>query len=104
MTAPDGYGVLTGELDALAGRVDGLADRLRTATDAARSVAMNDSAYGVVCQPFAALLQPFEQLGVDALAQAGETVTEHAAKVRGAARAYDANEVSEASRFDGMVR
>jgi len=98
----DGYGALTGELDAMAGRVDGLADRLGTAADAARSVAMDDSAYGVVCQPFAALLQPFEELGVDALVKAAETVSGASAKVRQTARTYDANETAEAARFDGM--
>ncbi|CRK58288.1 hypothetical protein [Alloactinosynnema sp. L-07] len=101
---PSGYGVLTGELDAMAGRVDGLADRLSTAADAARSVAMNDSAYGVVCQPFAMLLQPFEELGVQALTKAVETVAEGAAKIKETSRAYDANETAESARFDGMAR
>lgn len=97
----DGYGVLTGELDAMAGRVDGVGDRLRAAGEAARAVTMNDSAYGVVCQPFAALLQPFEEMGVDALTAALDTVSEASAKIRQTARDYDANEIGEAARFDG---
>jgi len=68
----DGYEVLTGELDAHAGKIDSLPERLRTASDAASQVTMNDSAYGVLCQPFAAMLQPFEELGVRTLRQGGE--------------------------------
>lgn len=94
-----GYEVLTGELRAHATRVDGLADRLRTAVDAARQVTMNDSAYGVICQPFAMLLQPFEQMGVNALNQAATTVQDNAGKVRDTARVYDTTEGTEATRF-----
>ena len=97
----DGYQVLTGELTAHAGKVDGLADRLRAAVDAARAVAMNDEAFGVICQPFAALLNPFEQTGVNALGKAVETVGETAGTVRDAARAYDSRETAETARFTG---
>jgi len=96
---PDGYDVLTSELQTHAARVDGLTDRLRTAVDAARQVTMNDSAYGVICQPFAMLLQPFEQMGVNALNQAVTTVQETAGKVRDTARDYDTTEGTEATRF-----
>jgi hypothetical protein len=98
---PDGYEVLTGELDAHAGKVDGLGDRLTTAADAANQVAMNDSAYGVVCQPFALLLQPFEDMGVQALRKAVQTIGDIAGTVRDAARAYDSAEGVESSRFRG---
>jgi Excreted virulence factor EspC, type VII ESX diderm len=94
-----GYEVLTGELQAHAARVDGLVDRLRAAVDAASQVTMNDSAYGVICQPFAMLLQPFEQMGVNALNQAATTVRESAAGVRDTARVYDTTEGTEATRF-----
>ncbi|MFI6094957.1 type VII secretion target [Lentzea sp. NPDC051213] len=97
-----GYEVAAGEVSALAGRVDGLAERLRTAADAARTVTMNDSAYGVVCQPFAMLLQPFEQIGVDALTKAAETVSENAAKLRETSRVYDDNESAQAARIGGI--
>lgn len=98
---PDGYEVLTGELDAHAGKVDGFADRLSSAVDAARQVAMNDSAYGVICQPFAMLLQPFEEMGVNALSKAMETIKETAGTVRDASRAYSGTETSESVRFRG---
>lgn len=87
-----GYQVLTEELDTHAGKVDGFAERMRTAVDAARQVTMDNSAYGVICQPFALLLQPFEEMGVRALEQAAESITETAGKVREAAAAYTASE------------
>ncbi|GAA1311800.1 type VII secretion target [Saccharothrix xinjiangensis] len=99
-----GYEAVTGEISALAGRVEGLSERLRAAADAARTVAMNDSAYGVVCQPFAALLQPFEEMGVQALVKAAETVADNAANLRGTSRAYDQRETAESTNFGGMNR
>lgn len=96
---PDGFEVLTAELDAHAGRVDGLADRLRAAVDAARTVSMNDDAFGVICQPFAMLLHPFEQMGVGALSKAVETVTENAGTLRQTARTYDTQESAQTARF-----
>lgn len=99
---PDsGYEVLTGELTAHAGKVDGFADRLQQAVDAARQVTMNNDAYGVICQPFAMLLQPFEQMGVNALTKGVETVRENAGTVRDAAKAYDSREDSQAATFRG---
>jgi excreted virulence factor EspC (type VII ESX diderm) len=99
---PDGYDVLTGELQTHATHVDALADRLGNTVDAARQVTMNDSAYGVICQPFAMLLQPFEQMGVNALNQAVTTVRESAGQVRDTARTYDTTEGTEAARLGGI--
>ncbi|GAA2676653.1 MULTISPECIES: type VII secretion target [Actinosynnema] len=97
-----GYEAVAGEIDALAGRVDGLAGRLTGAADAGRTVAMNDSAYGVICQPFAALLQPFEEMGVQALSAAAEAVAGNAAKLRETSREYDRRESEQSADFDGM--
>ncbi|HKS44793.1 MAG TPA: ESX-1 secretion-associated protein [Amycolatopsis sp.] len=89
MAGGQGYEVLTGELGTHAGKVDTLADRLKTAVDAARQVTMDNSAYGVICQPFALMLEPFERLGVQALRQAQDSVTDTAGKVREAVRTYE---------------
>lgn len=83
-----GYEVLQDELDTHAGKVDALAERLKTAVGAARQVTMDNSAYGVICQPFAMLLDPFEQWGVKALEKAEESVEGTAGKVRDAVKAY----------------
>jgi hypothetical protein len=95
----DGYEVLTGELDAHAARVDGLTDRLRTAVDAAQQVTMNNSAYGVVCQPFALMLQPFEELGVRTLRQGVDALSDTARKVRDTALGYTSTETTGATGY-----
>ncbi|WP_158892417.1 type VII secretion target [Amycolatopsis anabasis] len=87
-----GYEVLHDELGTHAGKVDGLAQRLQTAVDAAQQVTMDNSAYGVICQPFALMLDPFEKMGVDALRKAHEAVTDSAGKVRDAAKQYEGKE------------
>jgi hypothetical protein len=98
----EGYELVPQELDAHATEIDGLTDRLRTAVDAATTVTMNNSAYGVVCQPFALLLQPFEQLGVDTLNQAVETFSDTAGKVRDTVKSYDTTESATATTYQGM--
>jgi len=98
----DGFGLLPGELDAHAGKVDGLTDRLRTAVDAANTVTMDNSAYGVVCQPFAMMLQPFEQMGVNALKQAADTLSETAVKVRDTAKVYETTDTMNAASHKGI--
>ena len=99
---PDGYDVLTEELRTHAGKVDGFVDRLRTAADAAGQVTMNNEAYGVICQPFAMLLQPFEQMGANAVAQAVQTVTDSAGKIRDTAGSYDTSDQAEAQTFTSI--
>jgi uncharacterized protein YukE len=98
----DGFEVLTGELDAHAGRVDGFTERLRGAVDAARQVTMNDSAYGVVCQPFALMLQPFEELGVRTLQQGADALADTSRKVRDTSQSYTSTDTSEATQYRGL--
>ncbi|MBE8519439.1 ESX-1 secretion-associated protein [Amycolatopsis sp. H6(2020)] len=86
---PDGgFKVLGEELGSHESKVRGLAERMKTAVDAARQVTMDNSAYGVICQPFALMLDPFEQMGVRALQQASESIDGTADKVKDAADAY----------------
>ncbi|WP_020670557.1 type VII secretion target [Amycolatopsis nigrescens] len=90
---PDGgYEVLQDELGTHAGKVDALAERLGTAVGAAQQVSMDNSAFGVICQPFALLLDPFEQMGVQALQKAQESVKDTAGKVRDAVTTYEGKE------------
>ncbi|MEC3977795.1 type VII secretion target [Amycolatopsis sp. H20-H5] len=87
---PDGgFQVLGEELGTHAGKVDALAERMKTAVAAAQQVTMDNSAYGVICQPFAALLDPFEEMGVRALQTASGSITGTAGKVRDAAKVYE---------------
>lgn len=98
----DGYEVLNDELLAHAGKVEALTNRLRTAADAANTVTMDNSAYGVVCQPFALMLQPFEELGVRTLRQAADTVVDTAEKVRDTARSYESTDSAQAASLKGI--
>jgi Excreted virulence factor EspC, type VII ESX diderm len=98
----DGYELVMHELETHATDVDGLIDRLNTAVDAANTVTMNNSAYGVVCQPFAMLLQPFEQLGVNTLKKAVETLGDTAGKVRDTAKSYGTTDTAHAASFTGI--
>ncbi|GAA2998316.1 type VII secretion target [Actinokineospora diospyrosa] len=97
-----GYDVVTAELTSHASKVAALAARLRGAVDAANTVTMDDSAYGVVCQPFAMLLQPFEEMGVRALQQATDTVDTTAGQVRDTVEGYESNETAEAASFGSI--
>jgi Excreted virulence factor EspC, type VII ESX diderm len=97
-----GYEVLAEELTTHAGKVDGFTDRLRTAVDAAHQVTMNNEAFGVICQPFAAMLQPFEERGVEALRQGVETLTDTAGKVRDSVSTYTSLETAGAQQFQAI--
>jgi hypothetical protein len=96
---PDEFEVLTDELSTHAGKVDGLTDRMHTAVDAANTVTMNNDAYGVVCQPFALLLQPFEDWGVRTLRQAADTLADSAKKVRDTAQTYTTTDAAQRVGF-----
>jgi hypothetical protein len=98
----DGFEVLSGELETHATRISGFADRLGAAADAANQVAMNDSAFGVVCQPFAMILNPFEQQGVQALRQAVESMGEVGRKVKDTAKSYDQTEQAETRSYENL--
>ncbi|GAB3694968.1 type VII secretion target [Saccharopolyspora tripterygii] len=86
----DQMNVVTENLRAHSSAVDGVADQMTQAADAAQQVTMNDDAYGILCQPFAMLLQPFEENGVDALKKAVESLEKIAEDVRATAEEYQA--------------
>ena len=98
---PDGsgYEILTSELDTHAHTVDVLAERLQAAVAAAQQVAMDNSAYGVICQSFALMLDPFEQMGVRALQTAHTSVADTAAGLRDTVRSYTSYEQAHAQGF-----
>lgn len=98
----DEFAVLADELEAHTGKVDGLIDRMRTAVDAANTVTMNNEAYGVVCQPFALLLQPFEELGVSTLRQAADTLADAVKKVQSTTRSYTDTDTTHQATFTTM--
>ncbi|MEU5851115.1 ESX-1 secretion-associated protein [Saccharopolyspora shandongensis] len=98
----DQMNVVTENLRAHSSKVDGVADKLQTAVDAAQQVTMNDDAYGIICQPFAMLLQPFEENGVEALSKAVESMQEIAEKVRSTAEDYQSVDDANSAAIGGI--
>ncbi|MBB5153081.1 ESX-1 secretion-associated protein [Saccharopolyspora phatthalungensis] len=98
----DQMNVVTENLRAHSSKVDGVVDRLNTALDASQQVTMDDSAYGILCQPFAMMLQPVEQNGVQALQKAVSAMEGIAENVRGAAEDYQSMDDDNSSMFRGM--
>jgi uncharacterized protein YukE len=82
--------VVTENLRAHSSKVDGVVDQLNTALDASQQVTMNNEAYGILCQPFAMMLQPVEMYGVQALQKAVSALEGIAENVRGTAEDYQA--------------
>lgn len=87
------------DLTAHARELDGIADGLGKAVDAANQVSLPTDAYGILCQPFRALLDPVEQYGVNALTKAVGAMQQTAENVRSAAEAFASNDQDIASGF-----
>src|SRR5437660_1570402 len=98
----DGYGVLSQEVTTHAGRVRGLADRVKTAADAASRVTKDDGAFGVVCRPFAWMLNPFEEKGVAALQEGERTLSEMVTKLGDTVKTYESREQAGRGHFKGL--
>lgn len=91
-----GFELVPEELRAHASRLDGIRDRLSTALDAARTVSLPTGAYGVICQFFPPMVDPVEQMGMDAISEAATAVEATANEIRETAKTYDA--VDDANR------
>ncbi|MEV0703041.1 ESX-1 secretion-associated protein [Saccharopolyspora sp. NPDC050389] len=98
----DEMNVVIENLRTHASKVDGVVDQLTTAVDASQQVTMNNDAYGILCQPFALMLQPVEQYGVETLQKAVEAMQDTAENVRGAAEDYQSTDDDNSSMFRGM--
>ncbi|WP_188986630.1 type VII secretion target, partial [Saccharopolyspora thermophila] len=59
-----------------ASKVDGVVDQLNTAVDAAQHVSLDNDAYGILCRPFAWMLDPVEQHGIETLRTAVQAMRE----------------------------
>jgi uncharacterized protein YukE len=85
---PDQVRIAPDDLHTHASKVDGVADRIGTAVEAAQQVTLDNDAYGILCRPFAWMLDPVEKQGVEALKRAAEAMRETAENVRTAADEY----------------
>lgn len=95
------FEVVADALRAHARSVETVADRIETARAAGASVRLGRGAYGTlpVCQLIAALLDPVQQGGVDALAAAVDALHGAAGAVRAAAIHYDTADAAARARL-----
>ncbi|MDI2029064.1 ESX-1 secretion-associated protein [Saccharopolyspora sp. TS4A08] len=84
----DEMSVVIENLRTHASKVDGVVDQLSTAVDASQQVSLDNSAYGVLCQPFAQMIDIAEQQGVDAVREAVKSMQQIADDVRTTAEDY----------------
>ena len=94
--------VVIEDLRAHASKVDGVAEALAAAVDASRAVTMDNDAYGILCRPFAWMVDQAEQHGIDTLQHAAEAIRGTASDVRAAAEEYQATDDGNSRNFDGM--
>ncbi|MEV6905329.1 type VII secretion target [Amycolatopsis sp. NPDC051372] len=95
-----GFELVPDELRAHSAHLDGLVDRLNQAMSAARSVSVDNSAYGILC----AFLPPVvnattQQHANDTLGAAVKGMSSTADNIRTAAASYDQQEHSAATPF-----
>ncbi|MFI9811372.1 type VII secretion target [Saccharothrix variisporea] len=93
------FEVVPGEVREHAEQVQGQGDLLAQALDAARQVSMPSDAYGVLCQPFAMMLDPLEKWGVDTLSQAVEALASMSESLKATAEVYEQADKDNADRF-----
>jgi hypothetical protein len=84
----DGFDVTPAALTTHAGSVDGVADRVDQGRSAGAQVTLGRDAYGQLCQFVPALIDPLQQVGVDAFAAVVDALRESADALRMAAGAY----------------
>jgi hypothetical protein len=99
---PDEMNVVIENLRSHGGKVDGVVDQLTTAVDASQEVSLSNDAYGILCQPFALMLQPIEERGVETLQKAVEAMRETADNVRASAEDYQATDDGNIDLFKGV--
>ncbi|MGP4015299.1 type VII secretion target [Saccharopolyspora sp. 5N708] len=85
-----------------ASKVDGVVDRLDVAVRASQQVSLNNDAYGILCRPFAWMIDPVEQHGVETLRKAVEAMWEVADNVRGVAEDYQSVDDDNSSMVGGI--
>ncbi|WP_433870309.1 ESX-1 secretion-associated protein [Saccharopolyspora sp. CA-218241] len=98
----DEMNVVVENLRAHASAVDGVVDQLGTAVDASQQVSLDNDAYGILCRPFAWMIDPVEQQGVEALKKAVEAMRETADNIRATAEDYESVDEDNSDGFEGI--
>ncbi|MEV4728927.1 ESX-1 secretion-associated protein [Saccharopolyspora sp. NPDC049426] len=99
---PDEMNVAIENLRTHASKVDGVVDQLSTAVDVSQQVSLNNDAYGILCRPFAWMIDPVEQNGVDALREAVTSMRQIADDVRATAEDYQQVDDSNSALIRGV--
>lgn len=99
---PEEMNVVIENLRVHTSKIDGAAAQLTEAADASQQVTMSNDAYGVLCQPFAKLIDMLEQKSVDTLNQAVQALTETGDLVRSTVQGYQNTDDENAERFGGI--
>jgi hypothetical protein len=95
----DSFDVTASALASHAGSVDGVADQVDRCRSAGGQVALGRDAYGQLCQFVPALIDPLQQIGVEAFASAVDALRESADALRAAAGSYGRVDEAAAARF-----
>ncbi|WP_410657538.1 type VII secretion target [Amycolatopsis sp. lyj-112] len=90
------FQVVPGEISTHAQHVDGIADRLGTALAAAKTAAMSDEAYGLICAFVPPFINPAEEKTVDSITAAIDAVRATAANLRTAEQSYTEQDTANA--------
>ncbi|EME52950.1 type VII secretion target [Amycolatopsis decaplanina] len=98
-----GFNVVTDDLTAHASHLDALTDRLGTALSAARTAAMSDDCYGLLCSFIPPVINPMEEQAIDLLESAQEAMGATAGNVRSTTAAYDGRDDTAAEPFKGLL-
>lgn len=99
---PDQVRIAPDDLHTHASKVDGVADRIGTAVEAAQQVTLDNDAYGILCRPFAWMLDPVEKHGIDTLKKAVEAMRETAENLRATAADYQSTDDSNSRMIGGI--
>jgi hypothetical protein len=99
---PEEANVIIENLRSHGGKVDEVVDQLTTAVQASQEVSLSNDAYGILCQPFAMMLEPVEQHGIQTLQKAVEAMQETAENVRASAEDYQSVDDGNRDIFKGI--
>jgi|GEM_PF-6457037 len=99
---PDQVNVVVEDIRQHASTVDGVVGQLDNAVAASQQVSLDNDAYGILCRPFAWMLDPVEQHGIDTLKKAVEAMRETAENLRATAADYQSTDDSNSRMIGGI--
>jgi hypothetical protein len=98
----DQVGVRHAELVAHAGHVETIADQVRTAAQAGSSVRAGSDAYGKLCAMVPVMLNALQDILVDGINAAAESLHDTGARLRTTASDYETTDQRRAEAFKGI--